>query len=144
MKVESTNPLRPHAPRPAGKAGRQTGASFASALEASAEPGPAAALSGAAPVSGLDALLSLQSVEGRAEGERQAKEQAHRLLDGLDMLRADILSGEIPVARLERIAEMAGRVRAKLDDPRLAAIVDDVDLRAQVELAKLGFAPRSR
>ncbi|NUN69951.1 MAG: hypothetical protein HUU02_09605 [Bacteroidetes bacterium] len=44
------------------------------------------------------------------------------------------------VERLEALVQLCAERRGTVADPRLKAILDDIDLRAQVELAKLGRA----
>lgn len=139
MKVESSNPLRSPARKPTVKAGSAGGARFAQSLDAAGSPGAPSGVSGAGPVSGLDALLSLQTVDDATERAQRGQVRAEEILDRLDHLRADMLTGEVPIRRLMQIADLVARSRAKVDDPRLGAILDDVDLRAQVELAKLGI-----
>ncbi|MEM9899464.1 MAG: flagellar assembly protein FliX, partial [Pseudomonadota bacterium] len=61
------------------------------------------------------------------------------ILDELERMRLDLLMGEVPVSRLQQIAGLVARTRDRVADDRLASVLDDVDLRARVELAKLGF-----
>ena len=68
---------------------------------------------------------------GRRRGET--------LLDLLDRLRTNLLAGRVPAAHL---VELAGLVRARRGtsgDARLEQIIDEIELRAQVELAKLAM-----
>jgi len=46
--------------------------------------------------------------------------------------------GMVPTDRLQDLATAAREQREELDDPRLSEILDDIELRARVELAKLG------
>ena len=59
------------------------------------------------------------------------------LLDELDQLRLDLLTGTLPRARLERLAALSAAQRERIDDPRLAQIIEEIELRVAVELAKL-------
>jgi class II flagellar assembly regulator FliX len=43
-------------------------------------------------------------------------------------------------SQLFELARLAARQRGKIDDPRLASLLDEIGLRAQVELAKLAAA----
>ncbi len=63
------------------------------------------------------------------------------LLDRLDEIRHALLCGAM--AR-ESLADLRRHVQARrplVDDARLGAILDEIDLRASVELAKLGLTP---
>jgi hypothetical protein len=103
-----------------------------------ASGGQAAAQTSA--VQGLDAILALQSVETAGDRARRAVRHGHDLLDQLEALRADLLAGHISP---QRVGALLGLLRAKqgAEDTQLAALIDDIDLRARVELAKLGIEP---
>lgn len=96
--------------------------------------GTSASVGDAAPASALGALIALQS-EGRGSAKNRA--MAERLLMLLDRLRDGLLSGRIAVSDLVAIANAAD---AKLADPdaEIAALYEEIALRARVELAKLG------
>lgn len=137
MKVETSHTLRTHGRRSAAKPASSDGG-FAKAVEDAGSSGPSPGLSGAGAIGSLDALLSLQSVDDPGQRDRQAKQRAHGILDRLEELRVDLLTGQVSVPRLKQIVETLNRSRERVDDPRLADLLDDVDLRAHVELAKLG------
>ncbi|PTW61780.1 class II flagellar assembly regulator [Breoghania corrubedonensis] len=89
----------------------------------------------------VDALLSLQEVEDPLTGKRRgATKRGHDLLDALEEMKADLLAGVMPEARLDRILQLV-QTRLPSGDPRLEAVIDEIDLRARVELAKLGRFP---
>lgn len=94
--------------------------------------------SGVAGVQSLDAILALQSVDNPEDRERRAVRHGHDLLDQLEALRADLLAGHVSP---QRVGSLLSLIRAKqgADDPKLAALIDDISLRARVELAKLGI-----
>lgn len=114
-----------------------------------ATPGPAAgpaqiASAGAVRgVMGVDALLALQDVGGPLERKRRAVRRAGRILDVLDEIKVGLLSGEIGGADLERLRRAIRDERDATDDPRLEAVLDDIELRAAVEMAKLDQASRA-
>lgn len=93
---------------------------------------------GVADVQSLDAILALQSVDNVDDRERRAVRHGHDLLDQLEALRADLLAGHISP---QRVGALLSLIRAKqgADDPKLAALIEDISLRARVELAKLGI-----
>lgn len=45
--------------------------------------------------------------------------------------------GTLPRERLDRLTRLLAERRGEIDDPRLAALIDEIELRAAVELAKL-------
>ncbi len=141
MKVDNTSAGKPAAVRRRSGVGARGQVSFADALEGSAEAGAVAfgdgvgAPSAAAPVDTLLALQATAGPEGDAAAAR-AKKRAEDLLRRLDLLRLDLLTGGIPRERLIGLAQSLKTLRDQTFDPRLNDILDDIELRAQVELAK--------
>ncbi|NBB61415.1 flagellar assembly regulator FliX [Pseudomonas sp. ODNR1LW] len=133
MKVTGTT--GPSAPT-GGKAARSTtGFSLgqAAASSAAAAPAASAAASGVADVS---ALMALQGVEGPLEKKRRAVKRGAGLLDRLDEMKMALLSGDADEAVMERLALTLREERPDGGDAGLNALLDQIDLRAQVELAK--------
>ena len=100
--------------------------------------GPAGARA-AAPLATLDAILALQAEEDPRQRRRRAARSGGEMLDALDALKAALLAGRVAPHTL---AGIAGRLSAlaATGDPELDAILAAIDLRARVELAKLGRA----
>lgn len=98
----------------------------------------------AANVSGILALQGVEDQPPESRGGSAARERAeiaagNRLLDELDSLRQDLLLGRVNVAKLQRISTM--RTTAdRASDPKLTEIMQEIKLRAAVELAKLSVA----
>lgn len=84
-------------------------------------------------------LLSIQEVPGRSgDGERaRLVRRGGDLLDRLDDLRLALLAGVVPHDRLSALADALRTERAASGDARLDQIVAEVELRAEVEVAKL-------
>lgn len=100
-------------------------------------PPPAAAAGGpVAALAGLEALLVLQRVEEPAAPRQRAARQGARLLDGLDALRQGLLAGALPEATLHRLRRDLAELDATPEDPRLQAVLREIALRVEVELAK--------
>ncbi len=97
----------------------------------------AALRSGPAAVASLDAILSLQSVEGEQERRRRAVSQGREVLELLDDLKVGVLSGRVSEAKLVRLERAVGRYQCVDGDPGLKDVLQQIDLRARVELAKL-------
>lgn len=136
MKIEGSG--KTSATRGASKTGgaKKTGdtafSSMIDGAEPAATPQPVA---GVAAIGHLDALLALQ--EGGGEGSaKKGRQRAAALLDELDKVRIGLLSGGVPKASLQHLAGTLAQHREKVMDPALADILDEIDLRAQVELAK--------
>lgn len=91
-------------------------------------------------MSGIDAILALQAVDGPLEGRRKTVRRATSLLDTLDEIKADLLVGRVSVDRLDGLVTMLAELRDR-SAPELDAVLDDIDLRVRVELAKFGRFP---
>jgi len=98
-----------------------------------------ASVTRAASVGAIDSLLALQEADGSTseESNRKARKRASDLLEHLEKVRIGLLTGELSKNVLSQLAHTISTHRDKVMDPRLAEILDEVDLRAQVELAKL-------
>ena len=59
------------------------------------------------------------------------------MLDHLDAIRHGLLLGSIPRDKLNGLLAVVRERRDDVGDPRLAAVLDEIELRAAVELAKL-------
>lgn len=92
---------------------------------------------GAGPVSMVDALLAVQEVSDATDGRSKGRKRAEMMLEGLDELRHGLLMGTIPAPKIKALAELCRSERAKVEDPHLKEVLDEVELRAAVELAKL-------
>ena len=106
-----------------------------------ADAGAAARPTGAANaagIGGVDNLLILQGEEDPSERRRRSLKRGHDLLDALDRLKAALLSGQVPVADLKRMALTLKERAGSSGDPRLDELIAHIELRAKVELAKLG------
>lgn len=117
-------------------AARSSGSAFAAALESLPSSGERvpAQVSGAEPA-GL--LLSIQEVgEVDIEERRRASRRGGNILDELESLRRDILAG---VLTPERLAAVSASLRSRgeaIADPLLRDVMEEIELRAEVELAK--------
>ena len=80
--------------------------------------------------------LALQGAGDFREAKKQATERAFSLLDVLDDLKLALLDGALPRPTLVRLMETLKSRRDTTDDPRLEAMLDEVEVRAAVELAK--------
>jgi hypothetical protein len=90
----------------------------------------------------IDTLLALQSAEDPTEraARKRMQSRAGNILDELEKLRTALLTGRLTVGHVVEIAGTVAAHREKVMDPRLTAILDEIDLRAQIELAKLRVA----
>jgi hypothetical protein len=140
MKVSGTGGVgQAGGPRQARPAGGGEGFRIASPAAASG-PAQAARTTGVAGVMGVDALLALQDVGGPTERKRRAVGRASRILDVLDEMKAGLLSGDLAAGDLDRLRRAVREQRSATEDPKLEGVLDEIETRAAVELAKLEVA----
>ena len=97
----------------------------------------AAAMESAQQIHGIEALLSVQGIEDPLVGRRKALQRGEEMLDILDKVKVDILSGRVSPERLENLYQTVLR-RTPSDNAQIDSLLAEIELRARVELAKLG------
>jgi len=94
---------------------------------------PVASLSSA---SSLDTVLALQGDTEQQERRRRATRRGHGLLDDLERVKIALLSGQSVESSLVSLRQSLQGARLAAGDPALEQILDQIELRAAVELAK--------
>jgi Class II flagellar assembly regulator len=131
-----SGPNGPTLGSPAGSV-RRTGSSgfslpdTASATEARGTLAPKAA-------AGIDALLALQGIEDPLERRKRSVQRGKRALDVLDDLKIGLLSGSFDASTVNRLRDAAASLKSSSGDPGLDAVLSEIELRVEVELAKAG------
>jgi hypothetical protein len=102
------------------------------------ETASAAGTSATSAISQIDALLSLQEAgDGTSGGANQrARDRGENLLGQLERIRIGLLTGGVPATALQHLGHILQSHREKNMDPALAEVLDEIELRVQVELAK--------
>lgn len=122
----------------AGRSRRVRGdADFASRIPK--ETTAAASLGPAAPMESIEALLAVQSTPDATKGRSRGLAHGNALLDHLENIRLGLLTGVLPRNELELLLRRVRDGQGRISDPRLSEILREIELRAAVELAKLGF-----
>lgn len=129
------------ASKKAGKSGASRASGFSSLLGADDAEAPAHTAAAGA-IAGIDALLIAQESDDPAQ--RAAKGRMYRraddLLQELDKIKIGMLAGTLSVGNLIDIADVIASHRERLNDPQLSSLLDEIDLRAQIEIAKMRMA----
>ncbi len=131
MKIESGRPVT--SAGAAKSAGKTAAPGFAPATDG---PARTAATAAAGALTPLDALIALQTEEDPARRRARQAKRGVDALDALEDLERGLLLGRAPGAlkaqleRLRREAESTG-------EPGLDAVLNEIDIRLAVELAKL-------
>ncbi len=124
------------AARGAGRAA--SGGGFSVTVDAADEAAEAQRMAGLDGVMTVSALLALQGVEDPLSRRKRAMGRASRILDMLDDLKVAMLEGAASPATLDNLAKTVREQRETTDDPRLEDVLNQIETRAAVELAKLG------
>jgi class II flagellar assembly regulator FliX len=94
-------------------------------------------VAGPGPIAALDSILMLQGMEDATDGPSRGLSHGENLLDLLDAVRDGLLAGGIPRSTLNKLAAAVTRRHDQFADPKLQDVLDQIELRAHVELAKL-------
>jgi hypothetical protein len=94
-------------------------------------------VAGPGPIAALDSILALQDMGDPMDGRSKGLKHGEQLLDILDAVRDGLLAGGIPRATLNKLAVAVTRRHDVFADPKLQDVLDQIELRAHVELAKL-------
>ena len=113
-----------------------------SGAAAPSAPTQVSSVSNVSGVMGVEALLALQDIESPTERRRRSVGRAGRMLDELEKLKVALLGGEFSHAQLDQLARAVREQRAATEDPKLEAVLDEIETRAAVELAKFEMAGR--
>lgn len=117
---------------------RRTGRS-AFSLPDTAAPSESRSASAPQASASIDALLAMQSIEENpTERRRRAVRRGKGALDALDELKLGLLSGSLDAAMVARLRVAAADLKASSGDPGLDAVLAEIELRVEVELAKTG------
>jgi hypothetical protein len=81
-------------------------------------------------------LVTLAAADPAIERRRKQAVDAQRGVDMLDGLHRDLVAGIVAPERLQQIVEWSESFQHS-DDPVLASILSDIEVRVRVELAKL-------
>lgn len=120
-------------------ASEASGGAFASTLRSATASQRAAAMGGASAVLSVGSILSVQETPDALEETTKHKliGFGNQVLDELENLRLGILGGSVSKERLTSLARTLREKRDSDDNPRLNAVIDEIELRAEVEIAKL-------
>ena len=134
MKITGNAPVRTTTVQRQKRSGKTSAAGFGSELREETGVRSAGASAGAGAIS---ALLSVQEVGDFSEERRRAVRHGEDILERLDELRHGLLIGAFPKDKLDPLLAVVRRQPDRLHDPRLKEVLEEIELRAMVELAKL-------
>jgi hypothetical protein len=87
----------------------------------------------------IDVLLALQGVEeDPVERRKRSVQRGRSALDVLDDLKIGLLSGNFDSSTVTRLRAAAADLKSSSGDVGLDAVLSEIELRVEVELAKAG------
>ncbi len=89
-------------------------------------------------LSSLDSLLAIQEVNDQTNSNKKAIFKGKKILNLLDELKLGLLNGKIPISKLDMLLNAVKLENNNNTNPNLAEVLDEIELRASVELTKLG------
>lgn len=135
MRIYGPNGTTPGTQAPSA---RRTGGSEFSLPDPAATMESRAAAAPKAPAT-IDALLALQGVEDDpAERRKRSVQRGRGALDVLDDLKIGLLSGNFDASTVIRLRAAAAELKSSSGDVGLDAVLAEIELRVEVELAKAG------
>ena len=119
---------------------RRTGSTGFSLPETPSTPEEPRQASAPKAAGNIDALLALQGVEDPTERRKRSVVRGRSALDVLDELKIGLHSGNLNPSTVSRLRDAAANLKASSGDPGLDAVLAEIELRVEVELAKAGQA----
>jgi hypothetical protein len=116
---------------------RRTGSTGFALPEAASTPETRAPIAPKA-AANIDALLAMQGIEDPVERRKRSVQRGRGALDVLDDLKIGLLSGNFDASTVNRLREAAANLKSSSGDPGLDAVLSEIELRVEVELAKAG------
>jgi hypothetical protein len=88
-------------------------------------------------IGGIEALIALQGVEDPIERRRHAVKRGRLALDALDELKIGLLGGTLTPVTLNKLRSAAAYLKDGAGEAALDDVLDEIELRVEVEIAKL-------
>jgi hypothetical protein len=137
MRVSAPGPVQTSTVRRTER--RASSGGFSSLITADDAPSTSATLQTQATAS-VGAILALQATDDATTGRKRVLQRATDMLAELDEIRRALILGDLPPQRLAAIASRLAKKESGELDPVLQQILQDIELRVAVELAKLGLS----
>lgn len=141
MKVSRTRSVTPVSKKKVSKTRASDGPAFVSHLKNEKnELEDVSRVNELGNINPVGSILAVQEVDelddGQQKGRRKLRKHGEDILNQLDEIKKDLLIGGIPKERLANLAQSLRIKKQETDDPVLISIINDIELRASVELAK--------
>lgn len=140
MEIKGPGRIETAAVKRKSSSGQATGG-FSVGSSADSQGGTVA---GPGPIAALDSILMLQGMDDSTNGRSRGLAHGEQILELLDQVRDGLLAGGIARTTLNRLAVAVTRRHDVFSDPKLQDVLDQIELRAHVELAKLEMLDNER
>ena len=114
--------------------------SFSALLDATSSAGEADSTNSLSDISAtapLDNMLAMQEISEEEMARKELIKKGNNLIEELEKLRQQLLMGTVPLTTLRNLSHQLSIKKQSVSDPQLLSLMDDIELRAAVELAKL-------
>ncbi len=144
MKIEGPSKTQKTGKSDKAKKANKADGSFGEMVTGAAKESAATAASQS--IAKVDALLAVQGAESATEktARRKMRERGDNVLKQLDLLRMGLLTGDLTLGQVIDVADVVASHREKISDPQMTAVLDEIDMRAQIEIAKARKAMESK
>lgn len=95
-------------------------------------------------VADISGMLFLQEINQRAEDERNLEEFSKSAFKALKQLQLDLLAGKVEINHLHNLKTVVEKGNFALESPELKQIAEEIQLRLEVEIAKLEVGQKSK
>lgn len=133
MRVDPTGRAVRPSSRRVERSGPGAGRSFATQLDAAMGTTPVVPN---AAVESVSSVLALQEVD-ESNPRQRARRRGDEILDRLDEIRHGLILGSVSRQTLTQLEQVVRTKVAETSDPRLTEVLQEIEVRARVELAKL-------
>jgi len=123
-----------------GKTVRRGGSDGFTLAENEAAGSPTAN-AGVRSIGGIDVLIALQGIEEPGERRRRAVGRGRHALDVLDALKIGFLAGAFDSGTVAKLKAAVSGLKDPSGDPALDEVLAEIELRVEVELAKMDYLP---
>ena len=119
------------------RSGKTGGGSKSFSVDQAEDTKESAHVSTTTALTAVDSLLALQEVDDPTTGRARSIKRAHHMLDLLEEIRLGLITGGVSEAKLNNLVSLVESRREAFEDPGLQNLIDEIELRAKVEIAKL-------
>lgn len=88
-------------------------------------------------LSKINPFTAIQNLEEYNNDQQKMSEIGGDLLNHLNNIRFGLINGELPEEAIHNLKEALAHIDIKLRFPELQKVIDDISLRAEVEIAKM-------